>query len=815
MSSHSFVGGRPTRSPVSGRLVAVLTLILIGVGTSIFLLGPEKASEPDGRFRLVVVDPDGPLDPWGKSVGDINGDGLPDLIVGGNSPRQLGLFQRVLRKLGIRDMEWPQNSELVWYESPTWQKHVIADGDLFRTDHEVADIDQDGRNDVVAVADGGLVWFRNPEWSRHVIDVRTLHDVEIGDFDDDGDVDFVARDQSGFGHDAGDQLHFYRQDPDFQWTHWAFNVPHGEGLRVADLNGDEKLDVVVNQYWYRNTGVLAGTASWPAQSYSPNWTWAEVFIDVADINGDGDPDIVLSPAEPTGDRYHISWFESPGSDTTEWQEHVVDSDVETVHHSIAARDLDNDGDVDILAAKMPQGDDPDDVSVYWNQSAGLGWTKEILGTTGSHSMRIVDVDDDGDFDVFGANWRGEHQAVELWENQTCPKTQDQWHRWVIDEQKPWRSVFIMAVDLDQDGLKDIVTGGWWYRNPGTPMGAGDWRRRSIGEPADNAALILDFDADGDQDILASTWRGTGRFSLLQRVLRKLRIRKFPPIPVDGSFVLARNDGTGGFDLLRDVATGEGDFLQGVAAGSFDGHKEVVLSWHEGGNGVQMLRVPDDPMQEEWSWRRISTVSQDEAVNAGDIDNDGDLDLVLGTQWLRNEGRDEWTLLVLHPREGKPDRSLLVDMNHDGQLDVLVGFEAVSVPGDVAWYEHGEDPAKPWTEHLIATVTGPMSLDVADIDLDGDPDVLVGEHNLEAPERARLVILENVDGAALTWRERTIYTGDEHHDGAQFVDIDNDGDEDIISIGWGHPRVLLYENRTFLGQCPTTTPQRRGALGPVD
>jgi hypothetical protein len=39
----------------------------------------------------------------------------------------------------------------------------------------------------------------------------------------------------------------------------------------------------------------------------------------------------------------------------------------------------------------------------------------------------------------------------------------------------------------------------------------------------------------------------------------------------------------------------------------------------------------------------------------------------------------------------------------------------------------------------------------------------------------------------------VFTGDEHHDGALLVDIDRDGDLDIISIGWSHNRVILYEN----------------------
>ena len=144
------------------------------------------------------------------------------------------------------------------------------------------------------------------------------------------------------------------------------------------------------------------------------------------------------------------------------------------------------------------------------------------------------------------------------------------------------------------------------------------------------------------------------------------------------------------------------------------------------------------------------------------------------------------------------------MNGDGRLDVVVGYEAPSTPGKVAWYEQGTDPTTTWNEHFIATVIGPMSLDVSDMDHDGDWDIIVGEHNLAAPENARLSVFENTDYTALRWREHEVYTGDEHHNGAQVVVLDNDGDADIISIGWGHAQVLLYENQNFSGNCPAAT-----------
>jgi hypothetical protein len=71
---------------------------------------------------------------------------------------------------------------------------------------------------------------------------------------------------------------------------------------------------------------------------------------------------------------------------------------------------------------------------------------------------------------------------------------DQWHRHVIDGDKPWRSLFIDAADIDGDGRKDIVTGGWWYQNPGDIQQR--WPRHTIGEPLHNIAAVFDFDDDG-------------------------------------------------------------------------------------------------------------------------------------------------------------------------------------------------------------------------------------------------------------------------------------------------------------------------------
>src|SRR5687767_8863502 len=154
--------------------------LLLRLSLGVFVAAASGCSAaPDGlALRLVTVDSAGPRDPWGKAVSDIDGDGLPDLVVGGHGSQPPGLFQRLLNKIGILQRAWPDQGLLVWYQSPTWRRQVISDHYRIRTDIEVADVDGDGRNDVLALPDQGLVWFRNPDWTATLIDARKLHDVE-------------------------------------------------------------------------------------------------------------------------------------------------------------------------------------------------------------------------------------------------------------------------------------------------------------------------------------------------------------------------------------------------------------------------------------------------------------------------------------------------------------------------------------------------------------------------------------------------------------------------------------------------------------
>ncbi|MBN1422772.1 MAG: VCBS repeat-containing protein, partial [Planctomycetes bacterium] len=340
------------------------------------------ARAADLSFTHHIVDPGGhaPVNPWGKAVGDIDGDGKIDLLAGGN-----------------------RGGGLVWYANTgdmgRWTKRVIAEGAGFSTDIETCDVDADGDRDVIAIRGGSVLWYENPGWKAHPIGDAPMHDIETADFDGDGKPDIAARNQGEFGS-RGDRLHFFRQVSPRRWTASSIEIPDGEGLLVRDVDGDGRPDVVINGTWYENTG---GVAGWRAHVFAKAWTHKSAFVAMGDISGDGREDIVLAPSELRGQTYRLSWFEAPADRRGIWPEHIVLDRIEAVHHFVGIGDFDRDGGADIATAQMHQGEDPDLVLVLLNEGKGASWRRLEVARTGSHSMRIADLDGDGYPDLYGAN----------------------------------------------------------------------------------------------------------------------------------------------------------------------------------------------------------------------------------------------------------------------------------------------------------------------------------------------------------------------------------------------------------------------------
>jgi len=735
-------------------LRAALWLMLAGAGTGAVAAPAQSPDAAPKWLHLSSAFGDLPVpgashQQTASAVLDIDRDGRQDFVIGARQ-RAPALVSYRRRAAG-------------------WERAVIEPDLLpIEAGSAVHDIDQDGDLDIVMGEDASgnrVYWWENPHpahdrrWTRRVIKdagANKHHDQIFGDFDGDGEAELV------FWNQHANRL-FLAEIPDDPkstepWPYVAIFESEGaaEGLAKADVDGDGKVDLIGGGRWFEHAG---GTRFIP-HLIDPAMPFTRAAA--GQLKEGGRVEVVLVVGDGTSP---LKWYEWTGD---AWQGHDLLGFEVNHGHTLEVADLDGDGHLDILCAEMHTPGAGDDASLWIFYGDGKGNFQWVRATgIGNHESKVADLDGDRDLDLLMKPYTWQAPRIDVLLNRRTRL--DRWARHVIEAKKPWRSVFVVPGDLDGDGDLDLATGGWWYENPGDLGDA--WIRHTIGAPLNNVAAVHDFDGDGDLDILGTQGEGS---------------------QANATFALARNDGEVGFSVFAEVAQAGGDFLQGVAVGRFTGDAlEVALSWHAAGHGVQMLTVPDDPAAAPWPLRTISEVAQDEALSAGDIDRDGRLDLLLGTKWLRNTGSGfEAHTLADGP---VPDRNRLADLDGDGRLDAVVGAEAVSRPGELVWFAQPAVAGDPWPKHPIATITGPMSLDVADLDGDGDLDLAVGEHDLGNPGRAKLHLLENADGSGGAWIGHIVALGDEHHDGAILADLDGDGDLDITSIGWSHPRVLVYEN----------------------
>ena len=341
------------------------------------------AADAGPPFEVRIVDPAPPEDPWMKAVGDLNGDGRPDLVLCG------------------------RGGPVVWYENPSWTRRTLSveTGTTgSSTGIALGDVDGNGSLDVV-LANG--VWFANPRpggdaeldsWTPHAIDATTAHDIALADLDGDGDLDAVKRNQGA----TGDTIRVFRQDPGDTWTERTIPAPAGEGLAVGDLDADGDPDIAIAGVWYENDGDPIGGA-WTPHTYSVSYTHPDVVVKLGNVGGSSRRDIVLSPAEAEGDTYRVSWFEAPQDAEGIWPERIIEEDVEAVLHGLAIADFDRDGRADLAVAAMHQGDDPDLVRVLLQDAGGSFSSPPALSSSGSHNLVAADLDADGRVDLFGAN----------------------------------------------------------------------------------------------------------------------------------------------------------------------------------------------------------------------------------------------------------------------------------------------------------------------------------------------------------------------------------------------------------------------------
>lgn len=319
---------------------------------------------------------------YSADVGDINGDGLPDIVAGGVQAEEF----------------------CVWFADGQggWNRETISSTAEDPIGTDIVDIDSDGDQDILCstYTGGRILLYLNgggasPQWSEVVIDPSFPggHDVEAWDMDGDGDPDVLGAAAEGdrvtwWRNDGGSPIQWVEQDIDT-------NIDYPCRIQAVDLDGDGCIDVIASA-WLGNEVVAWYGSGGP----SPSWTEQTVYSPVdgvhsvraCDVDMDGDPDLIASPLE----EGTLLLFRNGGGSPVLWSREVIDN----FYGCGYARpgDIDGDGDYDVVACSFGSAYG----AAWWeNDGSGSSWTKHpIISGYGSISCSLpADVDGNGSQDV--------------------------------------------------------------------------------------------------------------------------------------------------------------------------------------------------------------------------------------------------------------------------------------------------------------------------------------------------------------------------------------------------------------------------------
>ena len=286
--------------------------------------------------------------------------------------------------------------------TPTFTAHVITSSADGAWSSYAIDVDNDGDMDVLSASiwDGKVAWYENdgaaiPGWTEHVITTTAdgVRTVVAGDLDGDGDIDVAS---ASF---VDDTIAWYESDgaatPGFTERIVTTGALGAQSIEIADVDSDGNLDLVTASYadgkiaWFHNDGAVDPTFS--EQVISTAAAGAR-DVTTADMDGDGDLDILS--ASVTDNKF--AWYENDGAVMPGFTERLVSQDGNGPR-AVDAADIDGDGDIDVIGASISD----DEVGYFENTDGQMGIqvtaeeTPLVFDAAGNNLVWISDVDEGG------------------------------------------------------------------------------------------------------------------------------------------------------------------------------------------------------------------------------------------------------------------------------------------------------------------------------------------------------------------------------------------------------------------------------------
>jgi hypothetical protein len=327
--------------------------------------------------------------------------------------------------------------------------------------------------------------------------------VDVADLDSDGDRDVLSA--------YDNELIWYENitgQPSFSSKQVITSCAPGSErmifVQAADIDGDGDQDILSAGckdsmlVWYENTD---GQGAFDAEhELSASSSRAADAVYSADIDGDGDQDVLSISFWDN----QIGWYENTDAQGSFGTYQVITSNTKGVK-SVSFADMDGDADLDIVAA------------AYWNNQIvwyentdgqGSFGSRQIVTTSAVDigSVNTADMDGDGDQDILSASY-GDNK-IAWYENTDGQGTFGSQH---VITTLATRPLSVYATDLDGDGDNDILSASFldnrvaWYEN--TDGNGTFGPQRTITTKGDRPGFVYagDLDGDGDQDVLSASF----------------------------------------------------------------------------------------------------------------------------------------------------------------------------------------------------------------------------------------------------------------------------------------------------------------------
>ncbi len=369
-----------------------------------------KGFAQSGFGEKQIIDTDAYAPAW-LATADINGDGNQDIITA---------------SVGNNTVSWYENLDGL---GNFGDKNSITNN-LPSADYvNASDIDNDGDIDILALSPSSnqIVWFENLDGNGTFGNKNIINNTQdvpktvlSSDIDGDGDNDVIACSRYdntiAWYENVGGQGNFSGMNIITSTADTAI------GMDVADIDGDGDMDVVSDSSsivntpsWYRN---MNGEGTFGGEHIITSENFGLMFVLATDLDGDNDNDIVS--VEFGGNT--IAWFENLNGFGTFGTKQIITTEV--LQPSVVdVGDIDNDGDNDIVSISVNDGK----VAWYKNNGTGNFGEQKLIDSNLIKGivLSLSDVDGDGYLDIVASNVDPDTKSLVWYKNLTYLGMEDQ------------------------------------------------------------------------------------------------------------------------------------------------------------------------------------------------------------------------------------------------------------------------------------------------------------------------------------------------------------------------------------------------------